>query len=418
MNGEQQDVPSYSYKDTEAYRKACQEEERKEADSDERKLFELPSERAARQQRNSAALMIDASVQSSAGASKADAASLLTVSLREFFWFFAYCEALYGCSDIPGAWATVTMPLRDRDRFLRFRADPSSVIAGGWPRPESRPGDDATITLSIRDLAVLERYWRDVCEGSDAFDPVIVIAMPHEERTKFDDYVACRENPGASASHAEQEADQEGGMRSGCVQGCKTMAIVFIFGIVIFAAIAFALPIAFNALSGEDSQTGLHDGAEKVLVGRIWKADESAYVSQVVNPAVQDEALTYLFVPAGIMQSGDTACLVTTELRLNPDDAGSSEPRLFSDASIVGAMEAGGYDALYRAVYDAVFDHDPGTRWVLYAFDISTVDPLGDQVDLLIYDEDELVKTFTYHVQHITLDELESIAQAYGDEGE
>ena len=81
-------------------------------------------------------------------------------------------------------------------------------------------------------------------------------------------------------------------------------------------------------------------------------------------------------------------------------------------------MEAGGYDALYRAVYDAVFDHDPGTRWVLYAFDISTVDPLGDQVDLLIYDEDELVKTFTYHVQHITLDELESIAQAYGDEGE
>lgn len=418
MHGEQQDVISYSYKDTEAYRKACQEEGREEADSGERKLFELPSERAARQQRRSAPLTIDASAQSSVDASRADDVSSLTVSLREFFWFFAYCEALYGCSDIPGAWATVTMPLRDRDRFLRFRADPSPVIAGGRPRTGSCPSEDATIMLSIRDLAVLERYWREICEGSDAFDPAIVIAMPHEERAKFDDYVACRENPGASASHAEREADREEGRRSGCLQGCKTMAIVFIVGIAIFAAIAFALPIAFNAFSGEDSQAGSRDGAEKVLVGRIWKAGESAYVSQVVNPAVQDEALTYLFAPAGIMQSGDKAFLVTTELRLNPDDTDSSERGLFNDASIVGAMEAGGYDALHRAVYDAVFDHDPGARWVLYAFDISTADSLGDQVDLLIFDEDELVKTFTYHVQHITLDELESIAQAYEDEEE
>lgn len=411
---------SYSYRDTDAYRQGRPSASGQDGDAEpERRLFELPSESAARQRRQNAGPGGDAPARPSTDAEGADAGSSFTVSLREFFWFFAYCDAVYGRSDIPGAHATVTMPIRDRDRFLRFWSDPSSVIRGGWPREESPWDGDATIVLPFCDLVLLERYWKEVCGKSDAFDPTIVVSAPREERAKFEEYLAHREGSGASAPSAQWRTDGEGKGRPGCLSGCKAAAIALLVGVALCAAGVFAAILIMhgsfeNELRG-DSVSADRDVLERQRIQGTLQAGDVAYVCQVpdADAGADAGARFYVFVPVEVTRETDDLVFTAAALRPNENDPVPSR-LCFSEATIVGTVGEAGYAALYEAAYQAVFGFSEGTYWALYAFEADSSEFWNPQVSFLMFDDEgEVAKSFAYRPILVTLADVDAVAQEH-----
>ena len=206
-----------------------------------------------------------------------------------------------------------------------------------------------------------------------------------------------------------------------CRGGCKMVAIILGIGFLLVLGTLFVATLLFSAVhdavyEAEYADEGAsidHSAAEERFVEAMAQAGDTAYVVQLTNPAAGSEVRTYVLVPVEVTRESDEMTSVATKLRPNGEDPSSFRYRLY-DASVVGALEEAGYPALHEAAYRAVFDHDPGTCWVLYAFDVDSSAYWEPQVNFQVSDgEVQVARSFTYRAEQVGLEELEAIARQH-----
>lgn len=200
--------------------------------------------------------------------------------------------------------------------------------------------------------------------------------------------------------------------------------VAIVFGIGLFLVFAWLLVgvLALNAMHDAEEGSGgvLPDrsAAEQRFAEAMAQAGGTAYVASLANPAADGKVLTYVFVPVEIARDSEGPVFATTELLPNRE-----EPYLFEycfhDASVIDAAEEAGYPVLHDVLYRTIFGCTAGTSWGLYAFDADSSAYWEPQVNFQVLDDEaQTVKSFTYHAEEVSLEELEAIARQHvGQEG-